>query len=80
MRDANPSNSTSRTLRLAAVVEVLFLILSGFFLFTEHRAHYLGALPYALLIVAVTVFLWLLSERRRSRADSGDWEQSKKGA
>jgi hypothetical protein len=67
MRDEKLFNSTSRMLRFATAGEVVFLVISGFFLFTEHRAHYLGALPYALLIVAVTVFLWLLSERRRHR-------------
>lgn len=64
-------NSTARVLRLGIIVEVLFLVVSAFFLFTEHRAHFLGALPYALLIVAVTVFLWFLAERRKHRADSG---------
>lgn len=68
MRDRNSSNSISRMLRCAAVAEVLFLVLSGFFVFTEHRAHYLGALPYALLIVSVTVFFWIVSEGRKQRA------------
>ena len=56
-------NSTARVLRIALVAEVVFLVLSAFFLFTEHRAHYLGALPYALLVIAGTVFVWLSLER-----------------
>jgi len=67
MRDETLFNSTSRVLRLATAGEIVFLVVSGFLLFTEHRAHYLGALPYAFLVVAVTMFLWLLSERRRHR-------------
>ena len=31
-------------------VFVGFLFVAGFFLFTEHRAHALGALPYLLLL------------------------------
>ncbi len=29
-----------------------FLAVAGFFLFTEHRAHLLGALPFLLLLLA----------------------------
>lgn len=73
------SNSTTRVLRLATTVEVVFLLVSAFFLFTEHRAHFLGALPYALLIVCVTVFLWFLAERRKHRADSGSGGKPRPG-
>ncbi len=61
-------NSTSRTLRLAIVVEVAFLVLAGFLLFTEHRAHYLGALPAALIVVSVTTCFWLQAETRKELA------------
>ena len=70
MRAQQVSNPTARVLRAALAAEVVFLVVSGFFLFTEHRAHYLGALPYALLVIAVTVSLWFLAERRKNRADS----------
>lgn len=71
MPSTESSSSVSRTLRLAAVTEVVFLAVSAFLLFTEHRAHYLGALPYALLVVAVTVFLWFFVERRKRHVGSG---------
>lgn len=61
------SNATARLLRRATVVEAVFLVISGFFLFTEHRAHYLSALPYALLIIAATALLWFQAERKRER-------------
>ncbi len=64
-------NSTSRTLRVALVAEVVFLAVGGFFMFTEHRAHYLGALPYALIVVAVTVCFWLQAECRKHLASLG---------
>ncbi len=69
---------TARVLRIATAAEVVFLILSAFFLFTEHRAHYLGALPYGLVVIAVTVFLWLLVERRRHRAKPDSGQQPRK--
>ena len=66
--DTTPeADSMARLLRLATAVEVVFLPISAFFLFSEHRAHYLGALPYALLIVAATVVLWFQAERRKRR-------------
>ena len=71
MPNENLSNSTSRTLRLAMVCEVAFLVVAAFLLFTEHRAHYLGALPYALTIVTVTAFFWLQAERRKRPAKPG---------
>ncbi len=65
-------DSTARLLRRATVAEIVFVVVLAFFLFTEHRAHYLGALPYALLIVAVTVFLWFWAEHRKSRTKLGE--------
>ena len=70
MHPRQESNSTARLLRRATVVEIFFLVISAFFLFTEHQAHYLGVLPYALLIIAVTVFLWFQADRKKQhRAD-----------
>lgn len=33
-----------------SLVLIVFLTISGFFLFTEHRAHLFGILPYLLLL------------------------------
>ncbi len=60
-------DSKARSLRRATMAEICFLVSSAFFLFTKHRAHYLGTLPYELAIIAVTVFLWFLAERRNPR-------------
>lgn len=81
MRDTELSTPESRMLRLATAAEVVFLVISAFFLFTEHRAHYLGALPYALLVVAFTVFLWFVAEHRRDRVavDRGGKSKPRKG-
>jgi len=62
-------NSTSRTLRIAMVAEFVFLAVAGLLLFTEHRAHYLGALPYGLAIAGITACLWLRLEVRKHLQD-----------
>ena len=67
MRRNQESNPTIRFLQRAIVAEVLFLVISGFFLFTEHRAHYWGALPTVLLVIALTVFLLLRADRKQHR-------------
>lgn len=36
-----------------------FLGVAGFFLFTEHRAHALGALPYLLLLACPLMHLFM---------------------
>jgi hypothetical protein len=36
-----------------------FLVIAGFFLFEEHRAHVLGALPYLLLLACPLMHLFM---------------------
>ena len=37
----------------------VFLAIAAFFLLTEHRAHVLGALPYALLLLCPIIHLFM---------------------
>jgi uncharacterized membrane protein YkvI len=37
----------------------VFLVVAGFFLWEEHRAHLLGALPYVLLLLCPFVHLFM---------------------
>jgi hypothetical protein len=37
----------------------VFLVVAGFFLWEEHRAHLLGALPYVLLLVCPVVHMFM---------------------
>jgi hypothetical protein len=46
-----------------------FLLIAGFFLFTEHRAHLLGALPYLLLLACPLLHLFM--HRGHSRGGGG---------
>lgn len=41
------------------VVLLAFLAIAAFFLWTEHRAHLLGALPYLLLLGCVFMHLFM---------------------
>ncbi|GGX92619.1 DUF2933 domain-containing protein [Vogesella alkaliphila] len=59
-----------------------FVLVAGFFLFTEHRAHVLGALPYLLLLACPLMHLFMHhghrhggSSHRQHRHDQ-DGEQS----
>jgi hypothetical protein len=47
-----------KTRWLSRVLLVLFLGIAAFFLWTEHRAHLLGALPWILLFVSCAL-LWV---------------------
>jgi len=42
----------------SGIVLVLFLAVAGFFLFTEHRAHVLGVLPYLILAACPLMHLF----------------------
>jgi uncharacterized membrane protein YkvI len=37
----------------------VFLVVAGFFLWVEHRAHLLGAIPYVLLLLCPVVHLFM---------------------
>lgn len=50
MNHENQSVNTSWLGSRRSVVLIVFLAIIGFFLFTEHRAHLFGILPYLLLL------------------------------
>jgi hypothetical protein len=52
-----------------------FLAVAGFFLFTEHRAHVLGVLPYLLLLACPLMHLFMHCGHGRHDHDSGKGEQ-----
>ena len=43
----------------SGLVLIVFLGIIGFFLFTEHRAHLFGALPYLLLLACPLLHLFM---------------------
>ncbi len=50
---------------LSRILLILFLAVAAFFLWTEHRAHLLGALPWILLIACCALLLFSIYEFRK---------------
>ena len=43
----------------SGIILLGFLVVAGFFLFTEHRAHVFGALPYLLILACPLMHLFM---------------------
>ncbi len=65
------SNSSGGPRWLYGLALAIFLAIAAFFLFTEHRAHLLGALPYILLLVCVAILALLWRAWRLPSKDGG---------
>lgn len=50
---------TQKLRRRAMIVLIGFLLIAGFFLVTEHTAHFLGALPYLILLACPLMHLFM---------------------
>lgn len=61
----------SRTLNLAWTICIAFLVIAGFFLLTEHRAHAFGVLPYLLLLACPLLHLLHRSHGKQAHAGGG---------
>ena len=46
----NPQDHESRWPAIRKLVFLGFALIAGYFVLTEHRAHFFGALPYLLLL------------------------------
>lgn len=60
------------------LVFIAFLVIAAFFLITEHRAHLFGILPYALLAIALLMFLFTRRWQNGSNTRHGDQAEDKK--
>ena len=49
-----------------------FLAIAAFFLFTEHRAHFFGILPYLLLLACPLLHLFMHGKHGGHGGDHGD--------
>jgi len=49
-----------------------FLAIATFFLFTEHRAHFFGILPYLLLLACPLLHLFMHGKHGGHGGDHGD--------
>lgn len=59
MTHDHDANDNRRFRLKANWVLIGFLAVAGFFLFTEHRAHVLGILPYLLLLACLLMHLFM---------------------
>ncbi len=55
----NPTQQSESPRIPAWLALCLFLAVAAFFLWEEHRAHILGALPYALLLLCPIIHLFM---------------------
>jgi hypothetical protein len=62
-RDSAPRNIWSRS----NIVLIAFLAIAGFYLITEHRAHFFGYLPFLLLLACPLLHMFM----HRGHGDSG---------
>lgn len=54
-----------------SLVLIVFLAIVGFFLFTEHRAHLFGILPYLLLLACPFVHMFMHGRHGKRGDGSG---------
>lgn len=54
-QDSPPRSSWSRT----NIVLIAFLAIAGFYLITEHRAHFFGYLPFLLLLACPLLHMFM---------------------
>lgn len=59
MKEMKMDDQKNRYNRRSRWVFIGFALVAGFFLFTEHRAHLLGALPYLLLLACPLMHLFM---------------------
>ncbi|MFA7282341.1 MAG: DUF2933 domain-containing protein [Sterolibacterium sp.] len=52
-------HETTRTEWRAKIAWVVLAVVAAFFLLSEHRAHFLGALPYLLLLACPLMHLFM---------------------
>ncbi|EXS68576.1 MULTISPECIES: DUF2933 domain-containing protein [unclassified Sphingobium] len=57
--DTDTHHKNGQTPRRANIVLVGFLLVAGFYLFTEHRAHLFGILPFLLLLLCPLMHLFM---------------------
>lgn len=53
------SDRNHRMRKRGTIVLIGFLFIAGFFLITEHTAHFLGALPYLILLACPLMHLFM---------------------
>ena len=63
----------------AAVALLVVVAVGGFLLFTEHRAHVLGLLPYAILLACPLMHVFMHHGHHRGHSSNGGTEDERHG-
>ena len=81
MDHANRNDTAQSSSRRGKWVLIGFLLIAGFFLWTEHRAHLLGILPYLLFAACPLMHLFHHGHGHHSSGtpDSGNARQNHEG-
>ena len=74
-----PKRSGSFLRSRAGIALLIFLSIGAFFLWTEHRAHVFGYLPYGLLALGVVAHLFMHGGHGGHGTHGKDTAQSDKG-
>lgn len=69
MDNVQESHAVERQHSRSRLVLIGFLVVAAFFLFSEHRAHFLGILPY--LLVLACPLMHLFHHGHHGHKDSG---------
>jgi hypothetical protein len=62
----------------AGIVCLVFLVIGGFFLLTEHAAHVFGALPWLLILACPLMHLFMHHGHGHGHSGGSDREQEDK--
>lgn len=68
----NDNHGRRRASTMAKWAFLGFALIAGYFLFTEHRAHLYGALPYILLLLCPLMHLFHHCGHGRHHADGSE--------
>ena len=71
MDNENRPSGNDRARSRGGLVLIGFLAIAAFFLFTEHRAHLFGALPYLLLLACILLHLFGHGGHGKPKGDAG---------
>ena len=74
----NEHNDNRKWPSIGKYVFIGFVLIAGYFLLTEHRAHTFGALPYLLLLACPLLHLFHGHGGHRGHGDARDEDKTKR--
>ncbi len=71
-RDTEHRNTWTKMTKPANIALLAFLIVGGFYLVTEHRAHLWGILPFFLILICPLMHLFMHHGHQHGRATTNE--------